>query len=211
MSKKVKLDVSKVIYTGSGFQSTITPKKITKKHREFNKVHFSSEKDDWETPNDFFQAIEKLFGKFELDVCATFNTNKADTYFGYDTHDFVDGLKNNWCSYQMPYLGMPPISDNPLCWMNPPYGRGITGKWVDKAIKESQKGARVVCLLPSRTDTKWFKACMLNASEIYFVQGRLKFVGAKDSAPFPSVIVVFGDNKEDQKIGMMTNKGKIIL
>ena len=46
-------------------------------------------------------------------------------------------------------------------------------------------------LIPARTDTKyWHKYCM-EAHEIYFVKGRLKFGDADNSAPFPSAVVVF--------------------
>jgi site-specific DNA-methyltransferase (adenine-specific) len=76
-----------------------------------------------------------------------------------------------------------------VCWMNPPYGRTI-GLWVKKAWDEASRGATVVCLLPSRTDTKWFHDyCM--RGDVTFLRGRLKFGDAKNSAPFPSVIVRF--------------------
>lgn len=78
-------------------------------------------------------------------------------------------------------------------WLNPPYGREI-GKWVQKAWEESQKpDTVVVMLLPARTDTAWFHDyCKLG--EITFVRGRLKFGGSTNSAPFPSMVVVF-DNR----------------
>ena len=74
--------------------------------------------------------------------------------------------------------------------MNPPYGRSI-GKWVRKAYQESLNGALVVCLLPARVDTAWWQDCA-HLGHVYFVRGRLKFGDAKNSAPFPSAIVIFG-------------------
>ena len=72
---------------------------------------------------------------------------------------------------------------------NPPYGRNI-GKWVHKAFESAQDGATVVCLLPSRTDTKWWhEYCM--KGEVRFIRGRLNFGNAKHNAPFPSAIVIF--------------------
>lgn len=75
-------------------------------------------------------------------------------------------------------------------YVNPPYGRGIW-KWIKKGYDEAMKnGGPVVMLLPARTDTKWFHDyCMLG--EIRFIRGRLKFKGARNSAPFPSMIVIF--------------------
>ena len=74
--------------------------------------------------------------------------------------------------------------------MNPPYGREIT-KWMQKAYESSRQGVTVVCLVPSRTDTKWWHDYVMFADEIRFVKGRLKFDGHKNSAPFPSAVVIF--------------------
>lgn len=80
---------------------------------------------------------------------------------------------------------------------NPPYGRQI-GKWVEKAYLESQKpGTLVVMLIPARTDTKWFHEFIYGKAEIKFVKGRLKFGGADNNAPFPSMVVVFKGDKYD--------------
>ena len=73
---------------------------------------------------------------------------------------------------------------------NPPYGREI-GLWVKKAYEESEKGQLVVMLLPARTDTKWFHDYILGKAEIRFVRGRLKFGDSTNSAPFPSMVVIF--------------------
>ena len=75
--------------------------------------------------------------------------------------------------------------------MNPPYGREI-GKWMKKAYAESLRGNTVVCLVPSRTDTKWWHE-YATKGKITFIKGRLKFKqnGKSGSAPFPSAIVVF--------------------
>ncbi len=73
--------------------------------------------------------------------------------------------------------------------MNPPYGREIK-KWMEKAYLESTKGAVVVCLVPARTDTAWWHDYAM-LGKVRFIRGRLKFSGAKHSAPFPSAVVVF--------------------
>lgn len=91
------------------------------------------------------------------------------------TNPQYDGLSANW--------GM-----RNFC--NPPYGRQITA-WIKKGYEESLKGKLVVFLLPSRTDTQWFHNYIMKADEIRFIKGRLKFGGAKNSAPFPSCIAVF--------------------
>ena len=128
-------------------------------------------KTDWETPNWLFQRMNEEYG-FTLDVCASFENRKVPNYFDEE----ADSLSQDW-------------GDN-ICWMNPPYGRSI-GLWVRKARQASEAGATVVCLVPVRTDTAWWQEEAWHADEIVFLRGRLKFVGAPSSAPFPSAILVF--------------------
>lgn len=137
-----------------------------------NKGLFTSNKSTWETPQDFFDKLNEEFN-FDLDVCADAENTKCEKYFSKE----IDGLAQEWTG---------------TCWMNPPYGREI-GNWIKKAYESSLSGATVVCLLPSRTDTRWWHDyCM--KGEIRFVRGRLKFGNSKNSAPFPSVVVVFRGN-----------------
>jgi phage N-6-adenine-methyltransferase len=137
-------------------------------------VHFSSATDVWSTPPELFAALDAIF-HFTLDVCATPDNAKCPRYF--TAAD--DGLAQDW-------LG--------VCWMNPPYGRTI-GKWMHKALVESSKHrATVVCLVPARTDTKWWHDYAARG-EILFLRGRLKFGDAESSAPFPSALVTFGTSK----------------
>ena len=79
-------------------------------------------------------------------------------------------------------------------YVNPPYGRKI-GSWIRKGYEEHLKGKVVVFLIPSRTDTKWWHDYIMKADEIRFVKGRLKFGEAKNSAPFPSAVVIFREKK----------------
>ena len=133
-------------------------------------VHFSSDRMDWATPPDFYAALDAEFG-FTLDVCATPENAKHPVYFT----PTEDGLAQDWGGH--------------VCWMNPPYGRQI-GKWMAKAYTASQRGATVVCLVPSRTDTRWWHDYAARG-EVRFVRGRLRFVGAPAPAPFPSAVIVF--------------------
>jgi len=79
---------------------------------------------------------------------------------------------------------------------NCPYGRE-TGKWVEKAHRESLLGKTVVMLLASRTDVPWWHNYVMKAAEIRFLRGRLHFNGLKINAPFPfpSVVVVFKEKR----------------
>lgn len=141
-------------------------------------VMFSSSTDLWSTPKDFFDKLDAEF-HFDLDVCALPENAKCTTYYT----PKQDGLKQPWTG---------------TVWCNPPYGCQI-GRWVERGYKSAQDGATVVMLLPARTDTRWFHEYIYGRAEIRFVRGRLKFGGCKNSAPFPSMIVIFGGDHHDQR------------
>jgi len=139
------------------------------------KVHFSSKTDEWFTPQNFFDLVKKDYGVFDIDVCANKENAKCEKYFDKE----IDGLSQDW---------------NGACWMNPPYGKEIS-KWMKKAYESSLNGAFVVCLVPARTDTAWWHDYAMKG-KINFIRGRLKFGGSKNTAPFPSALVIFGTKNE---------------
>lgn len=87
---------------------------------------------------------------------------------------------------------------------NPPYGKGIT-KWIRKAYGEGLLGKTIVCLVPSRTDTKWWHDYCMRARETRFLRGRLKFGDSKNSAPFPSAIVIFKYDSFSEKPPLLSD------
>ena len=133
---------------------------------------FSSNTDQWATPQCLFDELNKEFN-FTLDPCADEYNHKCSKYFTKEE----DGLSQDWSG------------ETVFC--NPPYGRE-TGKWVKKCYEESQKDNTLcVMLIPARTDTRWFHDYIYNKAEIRFIKGRLKFGNSNNSAPFPSMILVF--------------------
>jgi hypothetical protein len=76
---------------------------------------------------------------------------------------------------------------------NPPFGRNI-GAWARKCFEASLAGALVVLLAPCRTDTAWWHDWIEGKAEVEFIRGRLRFGDAKTSAPFPTMLAVYGDN-----------------
>lgn len=136
-----------------------------------NKALFSSKTDEWETPQQIFDELNKEF-HFTLDPCATDENHKCEMYYTAKEN----GLVQNW--------------GRQIVFCNPPYSQ--IGKWVEKAYRESQQDCTIVVLLiPSRTDTRYFHDFIYQRSEIRFIKGRLKFGESKNSAPFPSMIVIF--------------------
>ena len=132
-------------------------------------VYASSKTCEWETPQEFFDKLHAEY-HFELDVCATPDNAKCERFFTKEQ----DGLKQKW---------------EGRGWRNPPYGKEI-GDWMRKAYESTLGGATVVCLVPARTDTAWWHDYAMKG-KITFIRGRLKFGGQKNSAPFPSAVVVF--------------------
>jgi phage N-6-adenine-methyltransferase len=149
---------------------------------------FSSKNECWETPQELFEALDRIF-HFALDAAASKDNAKCPKF--YTKED--DAIRLAW--------------EEPT-FLNPPYGRGI-GVWIEKAYTESLHGRTTVCLIPARTDTKWWQTCW-KASCICFIPGRLKFGGSKNSAPFPSAIVVFGCDSH-WKIQALRSIGHVVV
>ena len=139
-------------------------------------VMFSSKTDLWATPQDFYDKLNEEF-QFNLDPCATKENAKCERYFTKEQ----DGLKQDWKGSRV--------------FCNPPYGRAIKD-WGRTCSEESKKiNTLVVMLIPARTDASYFHEYIYNKVEIRFVRGRLKFGDSNNSAPFPSMIVVFNESK----------------
>jgi hypothetical protein len=64
-------------------------------------------------------------------------------------------------------------------------------KWMRKAYDSSVAGAKVVFLVHSRTDTRWWHEWVQGKAEVRFVRGRLKFNAGKQSSPFPNAVVIY--------------------
>jgi site-specific DNA-methyltransferase (adenine-specific) len=119
----------------------------------------------WSTPKDVYAALDVEF-HFDYDPCPLRDQGTAE-------HDGLSTLFNDWTGKRV--------------FCNPPYGPGI-GEWLTRGLQAEI----AVYLIPARTDTKWFHDIVLRkAKEVRFIRGRLKFGGAKQSAPFPSMIIVF--------------------
>lgn len=145
-----------------------------------NKGLFTSNTDNWATPQWLFDDLDKEF-HFTLDVCADDQNHKCEKY--YTKAD--DGLKNSW---------------EGSVFMNPPYGREIA-KWIWKAYSERANCKTIVMLVPARTDTSWFHDYIYHEAEIRFLRGRVRFEGAKWNAPFPSMVAIY--RKIDEELPLL--------
>lgn len=132
---------------------------------------YSSKSDEWSTPKELFDELNKEF-EFTLDPCSTDDNHLCDKYYTIQENGLIQGWE----------------SERVFC--NPPYSE--IAKWCEKAFYESKHpNTLIVMLIPSRTDTRYFHDYISHRTEIRFVKGRLKFGNSKNSAPFPSMIVIF--------------------
>jgi phage N-6-adenine-methyltransferase len=149
-------------------------------------VMFSRASDEWSTPDETYEPLRAEFDLL-IDVAATRANTKSLDYFGPGSRLGHDALTANWSMF----------GSMSRCWMNPPYSR--CREFIGKAAAEARKGCTVVALVPSRTDTRWWHDHVWDACanttrpgvEIRFIKGRLKFGNSQNSAPFPSVVIVF--------------------
>lgn len=156
---------------------------------------FSSKSNEWETPHDLFNKLNKIYN-FTLDPCSTYKNHKCNKYYTIKE----DGLKQDW--------------SNEVVFVNPPYERKVLKLWIKKCYEESLNGTTIVLLIPARTDTKYQHDIIFKyAKSIVFIKGRIKFINnkTKNSAPFPSQIVIFDNNLNDEKINMFKEFGYLVL
>ena len=139
---------------------------------KLNEGLFSSNSDDWATPQALFDELDSEF-HFTLDPCASERNHKCEKYY-----TLIDnGLAQDW--------------GGQIVFCNPPYG-SVIKDWVRKCYEESRKpNTKVVMLIPARTDTAYFHDYIYHRAELRFIRGRLHFNESKQGAPFPSMIVVF--------------------
>ena len=136
-----------------------------------DKSLFSSKTVEWETPQDFFDKLNDEF-HFTLDPCSTDENAKCEKHYTVEQ----DGLVQDWTGE--------------IVYCNPPYGKEMT-KWIQKCYQHFIGGGTAVMLIPARTDTKAFHEWIYGKAQLRFVKGRLKFGESKNSAPFPSMFVIY--------------------
>lgn len=139
----------------------------------------SSSREDWETPQEFFNALNARF-HFDIDAAASHHNAKLAHYWTIED----DALKQNWGGKRV--------------YVNPPYNRHLR-EWVAKASEESKKaGTLIVMLIPARTDTSYFHDFIYKKARVEFLRGRLKYElngSPREAAPFPSMLVIWDDQR----------------
>ena len=159
-------------------------------NKDTQKIMFSSDRQDWETPQKDFEKWNEVYN-FEIDLAANKNNSKCGVNY---LDEEINSLDVDWYTLT-----------NGWMWLNLPYNK--SKEFIEKCDKEAQKGAKIVCLLPARTDTIAFHTHIYKKYEIDLLKGRLKFeingkpipiynkktktFSGAQSAPFPSMLVFF--------------------
>jgi hypothetical protein len=95
-----------------------------------------------------------------------------------------------------PHDGLTKFWGTGLVFCNPPYSQ--SKKWLKKCSYEGGRGTEIICLVPSRTDTKAWHAYVPTCDAVCFLQGRVVFNDPNTGqskgagAPFPSVLLYWG-------------------
>lgn len=135
--------------------------------------HKTEERNDYATPRSLISRLEREFGRFEIDACASLKNRVCEKFFDKDQN----GLQQDW--------------QGSFVWVNPPYSQKL--EWIEKATAEAKKGARVIMLLPAFTETVFFRELKNRSKWLLFLSGRLVFNEheQKDTAKFSSVLAFF--------------------
>jgi phage N-6-adenine-methyltransferase len=136
---------------------------------------FDSNNNEWETTQSLFDILNSEF-KFTIDIAASQSNAKLPIFFTRDDNALI----NEWKG---------------ICWCNPPFGDKGTNAlkfFVKKGHDEYCKNNNtIVMLVPTRTNTNWWRDYCSKAKEIRFITGRPNFKGCTHGLMQPLAIIVF--------------------
>ncbi len=145
---------------------------------------FNTGEHEWYTPQIYIEAARNVLGGIDLDPAsspAAQKLVKAKTYYTKK----ADGLSKKWAG---------------RVWMNPPYESGLVDKFVGKLVDAflAREVSAAIVLVNNSTDTNWFQSAALNATEICFPQGRVKFLdeSGEEGAPLQGQALLYFGNAQ---------------
>jgi hypothetical protein len=155
---------------------------------------YSSEDHTWMTPPALVDALLRFEGRkgFDLDPCCSVKNIPAYVHY---THPDFDGLALPWLT------GV----DETLVFVNPPYGKKLARFMAaihGNMMAFSSFGLKVWALIPARTETQYQHQWGLKSANFtVFLKGRLHFLQNgedKGSAPFPTMLLYYGDDWQEK-------------
>lgn len=115
-----------------------------------------SRKQAWQTPWSFFNALEKRYGKFTIDVCASAENTKCERF--YTEKD--NSLTKSWKGER--------VFDNPPFELKEEFLEKHYKEWIDNRT-------RSVLVLPCDTSVGWFHS-WIELVPFTLVKGRIPFI-----------------------------------
>lgn len=138
------------------------------------------------TPPEFLAKIHDAFGDIDVDPCGHAQSPVAAR------HRILlekggNGLADDW--------------SGGLAFVNPPFSQML--RWLRRAHEQWTCGniRRLVCLVPARTDSRWFHETLRADADIFFLQGRVRFLdlrGRSQHTPFALMLVALGVPSEQK-------------
>jgi len=138
---------------------------------------------EWFTPSKYIESARKVMGSIDIDPASNHFaqlTVKADKYCTIETN----GLDKHWIGN---------------VWLNPPYGRGLIAKFVNKALDEPMINNMII-LVNSYPDTSWYHLLLGNSCALCMTRGRIHFEkkdGAKASPPSGQTFFYIGNDPDE--------------
>jgi DNA N-6-adenine-methyltransferase (Dam) len=139
--------------------------------------------DNWCTPTPVLDRVRRI-GPIGIDPCTEADNPTGARLFktklAFEGDDWVEQLE-----------------PGELAYVNPPYSVMESTQarpgWAAFIPYQAAEGCEVVSLVAARPDTRWFDYLVWQTAQaVCFWKGRLRFVGAPSSAPFPSCLVYHG-------------------
>lgn len=133
--------------------------------------------DEWETPPEVFDYLDRVHGPFLVDVAATSENRKCENFHN----------AKGWCGLEKSWIFE-------KAWCNPPYSNPMP--WIQKASEETKNGVTTCMLLPGDISTKWFRQGIRWNKRVIFYEWprRIRFVkdGQLAGSPkFGSIVALF--------------------
>ncbi len=133
-------------------------------------------KQDYGTPWELIHAVERRFGKLDVDLAARADNAKAPLF----VTPQEDSLSVGWAARFSGALG----------WLNPEFAD--IAPWARKCHQETQLGFRVIMLTPASVGANWFAEHVHGRALVLALSPRITFEGTKDPYPKDCMLSVFG-------------------
>lgn len=138
------------------------------------------DKDSRFTDEATVNALKLAFGDITFDPCA---------------HSKSPVKPKGGCYFELGHDGLAEPWVGEFVFMNPPFTK--LAAWTTCALLQWRAGqiGILACLIPTRTDSLFFKEALLAGASAFFFGGRLKFVkpdGTVEASKITTMLVVFG-------------------